>query len=111
MAKNFIQPGNVITVTATADVKSGDVVVVGSLVGVANGKAASGEQLEISRHGVYEVPKVNAQAWTQGAEIYLVAASGLATTSAGSSPANTLIGIAADAAANPSTTGLVLLNA
>jgi len=34
MAKNFIQNGNTVTLTAPAAVKSGDLIVVGALAGV-----------------------------------------------------------------------------
>jgi predicted RecA/RadA family phage recombinase len=109
--KNFIQPGNVITVTAPAGgVLSGAGLLVGSLFGIANGKAAQDEDVELSLTGVYALPKVSAQAWTQGAKIYWDNATKLATTAAAAG-ANALIGVATKAAANPSAEGEVRLSA
>jgi predicted RecA/RadA family phage recombinase len=55
---------------------------------------------------IVEHAKVEAQAWTEGAKIYFDAGQELMTTTAGG---NTLVGTAYEAAANPSTTGRVLL--
>lgn len=108
MAKNFIQPGSVVPVTAPRAVKSGELVVVGVLAGVAQFDAASGDRVEIDTVGVYQLAKTSAQAWTEGAAIYAVPATGFATTAA--TAGNLLIGTAAAAAANPSGTGAVRLN-
>ncbi len=105
--KNFIQPGNVITVAAPADVVSGAGVLVGAMFGIASGNAKSTEDLELQVTGVFELPKVAAQAWTQGAKIYWDNTAKLATTVTTS---NTLIGVATAAAVNPSDTGTVRLN-
>lgn len=106
MAKNFAQPGKVITVTAPADVSSGALVEVGAIVGVATHDAKSGEALELALEGVFEVEKTSAQAWaTVGLPIYV--ASGKATSTKST---NTLIGVNVATAANPSGTGLVRLN-
>lgn len=55
--KNYIQPGNSITIPAPVAVLSGDVVAVGALIGIAATDAASGEDVAISTRGVYELPK------------------------------------------------------
>lgn len=107
MAKNFIQPGDTITVTAPADVSSGDLVVVGTLFGVAQFDAKSGDDVEISTKGVYTLPKTSAQAWTQGAKVYWDAENKVLTTTAST---NTLIGHAMAIAANPSAAGIVRLS-
>ncbi len=105
--KNYIQPGDSITVPAPADVKSGDLVVVGDLFGVAQFSAASGDPVEISTKGVFGLPKVSAQAWSVGAKVYYVAADkNISTTATG----NTFIGHATEAAANPSDVGAVRLS-
>jgi predicted RecA/RadA family phage recombinase len=65
--KNFVQPGDVITVTAPAAVNSGDFVVVGKLCGVAATDAASGEDVEISTRGVFELPVTGL---AQGAPVF-----------------------------------------
>lgn len=107
MAKNFVQPGSVVTVTAPADTESGAGVLIGTLFGVATHSAKSGEPLEIKTDGVWELAKTNAQAWASvGLAIYATAA-GLATTTATD---NVLIGKNLAAAANPSGTGIVRLN-
>lgn len=103
--KNHIQNGEHLTVTAPADLASGDGVLIGEIFGVAQSAAASGDQVVIVRKGVYQLPKTSAQAWTDGARIYWDGAE--CTTS---SSGNKLIGAAAAAAANPSDTGLVLLD-
>lgn len=108
MAKNYIQPGSVVTVAAPADVTSGTGVLIGKLFGVATHDAKSGEPLEIKTDGVWEMAKTSAQAWaTVGLDIYATAA-GLLTTSATD---NVLVGKNLAVAANPSPTGTVRLNA
>ena len=64
--KNFIQTGNMITITAATDITSGDGVIVGSLFGVAAADAAAGENVEIGTLGVYELPKLSSAAFDQG---------------------------------------------
>ncbi len=65
--KNFVQQGDVIEVPAAAStVASGQVVVVGSLIAVANHPAASGAPFNATLTGVFEVPKATGAAWTQG---------------------------------------------
>lgn len=113
MATNYVQPGNHITVTLddstdTDDVTSGQGVLIGSLFGVALTDGAPGDDVAIATEGVWDLPKVSAQAWTVGARIYWVAADENCTTTAG---ANKLIGVAVAAAANPSATGRVRLTA
>lgn len=105
--KNFINPGRNIPVTAPAAVKSGDLVLVGKLFGVASTDAASGAPVEICTEGVFTLPKVTAQAWTEGAAIYWDSAEAKATTTASG---NTQIGHAAGAAVNPSASGNVRLS-
>lgn len=107
--QNFTQEGKVITVTAPATITAGQLVVIGLLVGVAVHDAASGAPVEIQTEGVFEVAKTSAQAWaTVGLAIYVVPATGLATTATTSG--NVLIGTNLAAAANPSGTGIVRLN-
>lgn len=105
--KNFIARGETLEITAGADIASGAGVLVGATFGVAAGAIANGEKGIINLGGVYELPKVSAQAWSQGARIYWEAAESRCTTTVGS---NTLIGIAYEAALNPSANGKVRLN-
>lgn len=105
--KNWIQPGEHLTLSAPAAVDGGTGVLVGAIFGVAQGDAALGEPMVLVRRGVFELAKVSAQAWTAGAKVYWDAAGAAVTTTASG---NTLIGVAVEAAANPSTTGIVLLD-
>src|SRR5690606_23442277 len=106
--KNYIQDGNAIPVTAPRTVASGDVVVVGVLAGVAAHDAASCTSGMIGTEGCVEVEKPSAQAWTQGAAMYVSPSTGICTTE--KTAGNLLIGAAIEAAANPSATGKVRLN-
>ncbi len=103
--KNFVQPGDVISVAAPANVNAGAAVLVGSLFGVAVNTALSGAQVEIAVTGVFDLPKTAAQAWTVGQLLYW---SGTAVTNVAST--NKLIGVAAAAALSADTIGRVRLN-
>lgn len=105
--KNYQQPADNATVTLAADVTAGDFVAIGSLTGVAQATALSGQDVTIVRTGVFELPKTEAQAWTVGAKVYWDSGNSVMTTTASG---NTLVGVAYAVAANPSTTGLVLLD-
>ncbi len=105
--KNFVQPGEVLTVPAPAGgVASGAGVKLGVLFGVAQGAAAEGAPVAIACAGVFDLPKTSAQAWAVGAAIYWTGSAATTATTAG----NLLIGVAAAAAANPSAIGRVRLN-
>ncbi len=104
--KNYIQPGEKITVAAPAAVASGAGVLVGAMFGVAATAAASGADVTIVRKGVFNMNKLTAQAWTEGAKVYWNDTAKECTTVATS---NTLIGYAAGAVADPSATGPVVL--
>lgn len=111
MAKNFIQPGNTVTVTNTdvtgaVAIASGEGVQIGQLFGVAQTDIAVGDDGEIDIRGVWDLAKTSAQAWSVGQKIYWDATNRVCTTTASS---NKLIGLALEAAANPSSTGRVLL--
>ena len=65
--KNYLQPGHVLTVAAAAAaVASGQVCVVGTLIGIAASSATQGDPYEVNLTGVYTVPKTTGAAWTQG---------------------------------------------
>ncbi len=105
---SFIQPGNVLTLTAPAGgVESGKGYKIGQLFVVAAEDAAAGAAFEGMVAGVYELPKLSAQAWTEGALVYWDAANSRCTTV---TTGNLLIGCATAAAANPSPSGVVRLN-
>ncbi len=105
--KNFVQEGRTITLTAPVAVSSGGGLLVGSIFGVARGDAAIGANVDALVEGVFDLAKVAAQAWTQGAKIYWDnVAKNCTTVAAG----NTLIGAATEAAAAADATGRVRLN-
>lgn len=105
--KNYVQPGEHLTLTMPAAVASSQGVLIGTIFGVAQGAAAENEQVVLVRRGVFDLPKTAAQAWAPGAKVYWSTADGVATTTASG---NTLIGAAVEAAANPSPVGRVLLD-
>lgn len=105
--KNFIQKGDTVTVAAPYDLAAGQGALVGALFGVAQNAALTGTECELIRKGVFSLKKTSAQAWAPGAKLYWDNAAREVTTVAN---ANTLIGVATAAAANPSAAGDVLLD-
>ncbi len=96
--KNYIQPGNNITVAAPAGgVTSGQLVVIGSLIGVASTTQAAGANVEIATSGVYELPKVAADAIVAGDKLYWDAGQAKLTKTAGTG-SKPLVGVAVKAA-------------
>lgn len=106
--KNHVQPGNTLTLPAPADVLSGAGVVVGSIFGVANGDALSGEPVDLDVVGVFTLPKVSALAIAIGDMVYWDDTNKLVTKTASG---NTAIGVATSVAANPSASVDVRLSA
>ena len=106
--KNFVQHGDMVTITASAAIKSGALVRVNSLVGVAAQDGASGDKVEIKTAGVFDLPKTSAQAWSVGNPIYAISGTGVLTNVPGTG--NYLVGVAVADAANPSAVGRVRLN-
>ena len=108
--KNFVQPGNTITLTAPYAVASGEGLLVGAIFGVAAGDAAIGEPVETALVGVFDITKVGSQAWTVGAKVYWDDTNKPCTTVA---TETTLIGAAVEAVPSGAgdTSGRVRLNA
>lgn len=106
--KNYVHSGNTLALIALYAVASGGGHLSGSIFGIAANDVAQGAEGEFKRDGVYELPKVSAQAWTVGAKLYWDDTAKRVTTLATN---NTLIGAAVKAAADPSATGFVLLDA
>lgn len=107
--KNYVQPGNTITLTAPYAVTSGDGLLVGAIFGVAAGAAAIGEAVEAALVGVYDLKKVASQAWAAGDKIYW---DNSAKNTTKTLTSNTLIGVATEAVAGGATDliGRVRLN-
>ncbi len=106
--KNFVQKGNTITVAAPADVTSGQLVVVGSIVGIAAFAVSSGADVEITVEGVFELPKVTTDVIGQGDKLYWDSGQAKLTKTAGTG-SKPLVGIATAAAGNGVTTVNCLL--
>jgi predicted RecA/RadA family phage recombinase len=106
--KNYVGPGEVLELTApSGGVVAGTAYLIGSLVVVATVTAAEGAKFSALAQGVVTHAKVSAQAWTEGAKIYWDnTAKNFTTTASG----NTLAGVAAAAAANPTATGTIRLD-
>jgi predicted RecA/RadA family phage recombinase len=109
--KNFVQPGQNVTVTAPAGgVTSGDPVMIEALFGVATREADAGETVVIATTGVYTLPKTSTDDIAVGAAVYFDSSAGEVTLSDGSG-SNPMVGHAVTAAGNPSATVAVRLRA
>jgi len=112
--KNFVQPGETLTLTAPYSVASGAGCKIGSIFGVAQGAAANGATVDLLTVGVVDLAKVSANTFAVGAAVYWDDAAKLATSAAddGEDPpvAHPKIGVAVAAAGNPSATVRVRLN-
>ena len=105
--QNFVQKGEVVTVTTPAGgVVSGAGLLIGSLFGVAATTESEGDDVEIVTQGVFDLAKA-AGAVTAGAALYWDVGAKKVTTTA---TANTLIGAATQAAADGDATSRVRLN-
>jgi predicted RecA/RadA family phage recombinase len=104
---NKLRDGDVIQHTAASAISSGDPVVIGNRVGIAIADIANGDVGAVDMEGCFSVPKVSAQAWLEGSEIFWDSSAELFTTVG---TANTLAGHALKAADNPSSTGEIRLS-
>ncbi|ARA70939.1 TPA: DUF2190 family protein [Pasteurella multocida] len=84
MAKNYIQDGDTLRFTAKKAVKSGDVVVVGEMVGVAITDVENKAQGVLRVTGVFTVKAKQADNIEKGAVLYWDESAGEATTTKGS---------------------------
>lgn len=105
--KNYVQAGNVVSVTAPAPVSSGNLVKVGSLFGVAVTDAGAGSAVELAVGGVFLLPKATTDAIAVGDKVYWDNTNKVVTVTATN---NTLIGVALSAAGNPSGSVTIRLN-
>ena len=109
MAKKFVQPGDFIEVTApSGGTTSGVGVLLGVLFGVAMETVTAGSIVALGIDGVYDLAKLNTEAWVVGDKVYWDNANARASNVMGAG--FRLIGAATLAAANPSTTGRVRLD-
>jgi predicted RecA/RadA family phage recombinase len=107
MATNYVQEGKTLNYTASgADIASGDFVLIGTIGGVAKTDIADGKTGAVHICGVFSIPKASG-AITQGAKLYWSTTnSNLTTTASG----NTIVGVAAEAAASGDANAKLLLN-
>lgn len=108
MAK-YVQRGEALDFanSSGSKINAGDVVVLGTRIGVAGGDIANGETGAVHVVGVFEFPKASG-AITLGAAVYWDATNSKITTT---STSNTLAGFAVAAAASGDETVLVKINA
>lgn len=107
MARNFVQPGDTITLTAPYDVASGAGVQVGVVFGVALTAALSGAPVEAKRSGVWDITKKTGEAWVAfTTKLYWDNTNKVVTSTAST---NVLIGVAGATQASGDTVGRVLL--
>lgn len=105
--KNYVQKGENLTLAAPYAVTSGVGVKTGLIFGVAAGDAESGAAVDLVTVGVFDMPKVAANVFTEGSVVYWDDTAKVVTSTASG---NTKIGVAVTAAANPSASVNVRLN-
>jgi len=105
--KNYIQPGETLTLTTDRAVSSGGGFLKGSMFGVAASDVTSGDSGQFVVEGVFLLAKTSAQAWTEGDRIYWDDTNHRCDSDG---TVGQLIGAATADASNPSSTGYVRLN-
>jgi len=114
MSKNYIQPGKVIDFANStgSTVSSGDVVVIGEQIGVAEVDIAHDDTGSVSVEGVFNVPKVPAAVIAQGESVMWDASASAFDDNAATPSAGDVSGccVAFEAGANTETTINVKLN-
>ena len=106
--RNFVQPGDTVTVTAPYALSAGDGCLVGTLFGVAGGTYSNGAtNAELVTEGVFDITALSTDTPAQGAALYWDNSNKrLTTTSSG----NTKVGVAVVAKADGATTARIRLN-
>ena len=106
MKVTYYQRGETLDYTATKKLEAGDVVSLGTRIGVAAANIGAGEQGAVHVVGVFAMAKANTEEIKQGAAVYYdAAAEAITTTADGNTPA----GYAAADAATTATSVLVKL--
>lgn len=95
--KNEVNSGGKMTFTAGANIASGQLVVVGALLGVAITAVANGAQGTLDIEGAFDLPKVSGDNIAAGAKLTFDTATGNLTT--GSATTGDLVGCAVALAA------------
>ncbi len=68
--KNYLQPGDLLTVDAPRDYRSGEVVAIKDLAGIACHDVHIGGKLTISTSGLFELPKPSEETLNTGDHVY-----------------------------------------
>lgn len=101
---NFIQDGKTLTIAApTPGVTSGQLVVQGKLIGVAEATAATGVPVALVTEGVFTLTKVTTDVVTLGEALYWDSVTSKLTDAAGTT-SRPLVGYAVEASGNGATT-------
>ena len=107
MVRNFVQPGETVTLAAPYAVAAGGGIKVGSIFAIALAAAATGAVVEARRVGIWDVAKATGEAWTAWTtKLYWDDTNKRLTSTAGT---NLLVGVAAQNHAAGDTTGRALL--
>lgn len=106
MAKNYVQDGNTVRLTATKAITSGEVIVAGNLIAIAVTDVAKNDDVVGLTTGVFTVKAKQADDIKQGTVLYWSETEG-ATVTAGSNPR---LGIAWKASGTSSTEVDVKIN-
>ncbi|MBB1061891.1 DUF2190 family protein [Marilutibacter spongiae] len=109
MAKNFIQPGNVIDYTAGANLSSGVPLIVGILLAIPIADIANGDTGAVQIEGVWELPKLSTAVIPVGAAVNWDSDVGEVIIAAGGAGDLNAFGVAIEAAGNGATTVKVKL--
>jgi predicted RecA/RadA family phage recombinase len=108
-SQNFLHSGLMMPFTApSGGVVAGTPYLIGSLLVIAQETVAAGASFDGLTTGVFVLPKATGQAWTEGLKLYWDNTAKNVTSTVGS---NTLVGVAAVAAASADTTGKVRIDA
>lgn len=112
MTTKYVQPGEVMEFTAGQAYSSGDVIILGGLLGVVLADVANGAVGQAGISGVYTLPKVSAAVIAAGERVQWDTSAGAIEDAAFTAAATDLTncGIAFEAAGNGVTTINVLLN-
>lgn len=105
--ENFEKSGDVLTLTAPYTVASGAGALVGKIFGVAVADVASGADGEFRTKGVFTLAKLNTSVWVKGQKVFW---DNTNKRCDGDPAVGPCIGVAHEAAANPTTTAQVKLN-
>lgn len=106
--KNYVQAGDVLTLTPTADVASGGGFLFGALFAIATNDVAANTPGEFKTTGVFDLPKTSALAIGVGDRVYWDPSAQVVNKTAA---AQVCVGVAVAAAANPSGIARIKLGA